>query len=97
MGRLKADTQADPEKMNKYYRSTAWGKMVFDKAVQAGFSNSTDTLLDASLCIAALWGAIELALLNRTIPQYWSSRGRIEFTNKMIDLLLTSLMRKKSS
>jgi AcrR family transcriptional regulator len=96
MGRLKADTQVDPEKMKKYYQSAVWGKMVFDRAVQTGFSSSNDTLLDASLCIAALWGAIELTLLNRTIPQYWSKRGGIEFTNKMIDLLLTSVMRGKS-
>jgi len=90
MGRLKADTQADPEKMKKYYQSTVFAKTMFDKAVQAGLSNSKDTLLDASLAIAALWGAIESVLLNRTVPQYWSKRGGIEFTNKMIDLLLTS-------
>jgi len=94
MGRLKADTQADSEKMKKYYQSTVLAKTVFDRAVQAGSSKSKDTLLDASLCITALWGAIEAVLLNRTIPQYWTKRGGLELTNKMIDLLLSSLMNK---
>jgi AcrR family transcriptional regulator len=93
MGRLKADTHADTEKMKKYYQSTVLAKTMFDRAVQAGFSDSKDTLLDASLCIAALWGAIESVLLNRTVPRYWTKRGGIVFTNKMINLLLASLMR----
>jgi hypothetical protein len=94
MERLKADVREDPEKMNKYYQSTTFAKTILDKAVQTGLSGSKDTLLDASLCIAALWGAIESVLLNRTIPQYWSKRGRLDFTNKMIDLLLSSLAGK---
>jgi len=93
MGRLKADIQADPEKMQRYYQSTVLAKTMFDRAVQEGFSDSKDTLLDASLCITALWGAIESVLLNRTVPRYWSRRGSMDFTNKMIDLLLTSLIR----
>ncbi|MCL1928131.1 MAG: TetR/AcrR family transcriptional regulator [Treponema sp.] len=92
MGRLKADIREDPEKMNKYYQSYFLAKVLLDKAVKAGLSDSKDTLLDVSLCIAALWGAIESVLLNRTIPQYWPKRGGLNFTNKMIDLLLTSLM-----
>ncbi|MDR0442894.1 MAG: TetR/AcrR family transcriptional regulator [Treponema sp.] len=94
MGRLKADTQADPEKMKKYYQSTSFAKTVFDRMVQAGVLDSKDTLLDASLCIAALWGAIEMVLLNRTVPQYWTKSGAVDFTDKMIDLLMTSLMSK---
>ena len=94
MGRLKADTLADPEKMKKYYQSTVFAKTVLDNAVNAGISNSKDTLLEASLYISALWGAIESVLLNRTIPQYWTEEGKIIFTDKMIDLLLTSLTRK---
>jgi AcrR family transcriptional regulator len=94
MGRLKADTQADSEKMKKYYRSTVFAQAILDRAVHAGLSDSKDTLLDASLCITALWGAIESVLLNRTIPQYWTRRGSINFTDKMIDLLIASLMRK---
>ena len=97
MGRLKADTQADPEKMKKYYKSTVFAKTVFDRAVQAGLYDSRDTLLDSSLCIAALWGAIESVLLNRTVPKYWSKRGGIDFTNKMIDLILASLVQKNRS
>jgi len=95
MGRLKADTMAEPEKMKKYYQSTVIAKTILDKAVKARFSKSKDTLLDVSLCIAALWGAVESVLLKRTVPQYWSKRGGLVFTNKMIDLLLTSLAEEK--
>ena len=91
MGRLKADVRDDPEKMKKYYQSYLFAKTSLDKAVEAGLSDSKDTLLDVSLCIAALWGAIESVLLNRTLPQYWSKRGGLQFTDKMIDLLITSL------
>ena len=94
MGRLKADTRAKPEQMKKYYRSTDFAKKTMDRAVRSGLLNSKNTLLDANIFIAAMWGAIELVLLNRTIPQYWSQRGGIEFTNKMIDLLMASLARK---
>ncbi|MCL2801542.1 MAG: TetR/AcrR family transcriptional regulator [Treponema sp.] len=94
MERLKADILADSEKMKEYYKSTVFAKIVMDKAVQAGLIKSKDTLLDASLCISALWGAIESVLLNRTIPQYWTQKGKIIFTDKMIDLLLVSLTRK---
>ncbi|MCL2066223.1 MAG: TetR/AcrR family transcriptional regulator [Treponema sp.] len=94
MGRLKPDIQADSEKMKKYYQSTDFAKAVLDRAVRAGLSNSKDTLLDANLFIAALWGSIEMVLLNRTIPKYWSKRGSIDFSNGMIDLLLASLIRK---
>jgi len=95
MGRLKADTMAEPEKMKKYYQSTSFAKTILDNAVKAGLIKSKDTLLDASLCIAALWGAIESVLLNRTLPQYWSKRGGLDFTNKMIDLLLSSFIKKE--
>ena len=94
MGRIKADTQGGSEKMNKYYQSYFFGKGLLDKAAKSGLSDSKDTLLDISLCIAALWGAIESVLLNRTIPLYWSKRGALVFTNKMIDLLLASFMNK---
>jgi AcrR family transcriptional regulator len=94
MGRLKADVREDPEKMAKYYASYTFAKASLDRAVREGLSGSTDTLLDVSLCIAALWGAIETVLLNRTIPKYWSRRGGLDFTNTMIDLLLASLTRK---
>ena len=91
MGRLKADTQAEPEKLKQYYRGTDFAKATLEKAAQAGFLYSEDTLLDANLAIAALWGAIELVLLKRTVPRYWSARGGIEFTNKMIELILGSM------
>jgi AcrR family transcriptional regulator len=95
MGRLKADTLADPEKMKKYYQSTAFGQATLDRAVQAGLSNSKDTLLDTNLGIAALWGAIESVLHNRTIPKYWTQRGGRDFTNKMIDFIFSSLTRRR--
>ena len=94
MAKIKADTQKDTEKINKYYQTYIYTKDLLDEAVKKGLINSENTLLDASLCIAALWGAIELVLLNRTVPQYWSKRGGIDFTNKMIDLLLRSLAKK---
>jgi AcrR family transcriptional regulator len=94
MGRLKADTQADSEGLKKYYQGTVLAKDMLDQAVQAGQASSKDTLLDASLCIAGLWGVVETVILNRSTPQYWSQRGGIDFTNKMIDLLLASLMHK---
>ena len=91
MERIKADTQDDSEKMKKYYKSTVLAKELLDKAVQNGLLNSKDTLLDASLCISALWGAVESVLHNRTIPKYWTKRGSIDFTNEMIGLLMVSL------
>jgi len=94
MGRFKADTGEDKEKMEKYYQSTVMAKTILDRAAAAGLLDSKDTLLDASLCIAALWGAIESVLLNRTVPQYWTKHGGVNFTNKMIDLILVSLMHK---
>jgi AcrR family transcriptional regulator len=94
MERIKADTQADSEKMKKYYKSTVLAKDVLDKAAQKGLLTSKDTLLTASLCISALWGGIESVLHNRTIPKYWTKRGSIDFTNEMIDLLLASLTNK---
>lgn len=94
MGRLKADTRDEPEKLKQYYQSTAFAKSLLDNAVKEGLSGSKDTMLDASLCIAALWGSIESVLLNRTIPQYWTKNGSLDFTNKMIDLLLASLTKR---
>ena len=94
MGRFRADTQSDPEKMDRYYQSTVLAKTVLDRAARAGFISGKDTMLDANLCIAALWGAIEMVLLNRIIPKYWPQGEGIEFTNRMIDLLLTGLMHK---
>jgi len=94
MGRIKADTRKDPEKMRKYYTGTVFAKGLLDEAVQKGDVRSADTLRDAGLCIAALWGAIESVLLNRALPQYWSKRGGVVFTDAMIDLLLASLTRK---
>jgi AcrR family transcriptional regulator len=94
MGRLKADTHADSEKMKEYYQVSTHAQNLLDQAVKAGCIHSRDTLLDTNICIAALWGAIELVLHNRTSPQYWPQRRGMLFTNKMIDMLLESLTRK---
>lgn len=91
MGRLKADINADSEKMKKYYHSTVFAKEALDKLVKKGFYNSNDTLCDACLYIAALWGAIESVLLKRTIPQFWTKRGALYFTDSMINLVISSL------
>jgi AcrR family transcriptional regulator len=90
MGRLKANTEANQAQLEKYYRSTMLGKKILDGIVAAGKSKSKDTLLGASLCIAALWGAIEQVLFNRTIPKYWN-KG-ILFTNKMIDFCCSAIL-----
>jgi AcrR family transcriptional regulator len=90
MGRFKANVGADRAELDKYYRSTYLAKTMLDRGVKAGQVKSSDTLLDANLCIAALWGAIEAVLLNRTDPKYWN-KG-IQFTNKMIDLLVSALV-----
>ena len=94
MSRLKVDTDTDTEKMNKYYQSTFLGKAILDRAVKEGVSDSADTLLNVNLGIAALWGAIEMVLLDRVIPQYCTKRGAMIFTNEMIGLLMSSLTRK---
>jgi len=94
MGRFRADIGEDKEKMKKYYQSTIMAKTILDRAAAAGILDSKDTLLDASLCIAALWGGIESVLLNRTVPQYWTRLGGVNFTNKMIELIIASLVHK---
>ena len=94
MERFKADTTDDPEKMKKYSQSIFFAQSVIDRAVSAGLIQSKNTLLDTSLCISAIWGAIESVLLQRTVPQYWSRIDGFHFTDKMIDFVLTSLMSK---
>jgi len=83
MGRIKANTQASSEELSNYYRSTRLGKELLDEAVLEGFARSRDTLMDSSLCIAAVWGAIESVLLFRTVPEYWNSG--VVFTDRMIE------------
>ena len=97
MGRLKADKKDDREKEEKYYQTYYLAKGLLDRMIEAGLYESEDTLLDASLLISAIWGAIELTLFNRTLPKYWTKRGGVEFTDKMINFLLTSLTRKKTT
>jgi AcrR family transcriptional regulator len=92
MGRFKPDAITNQEDLDTYYQSVFFGQAFLEKAAKAGIIHSTDTMLDASLCVTALWGAIESVLLKLTLPQYWSKQGRIEFTNKMIDFLIASLV-----
>jgi AcrR family transcriptional regulator len=91
MGRLDANKNVHGEDFAAYYQSNYLAKALLDAAVAAGRSRSRDTLLDSSLCIAAVWGAIESVLLNRTMPEYWD-RG-IMFTNKMIDLCCQGILK----
>jgi AcrR family transcriptional regulator len=93
MERLPTDTRTDPKILERYNRSIVLTKGILDRAVKAGESDSKDTLLDTSLCIVAIWGAIEAVLSNRPVQQHWSPKGGIKFTNKMIDLLIASLMK----
>ncbi|MDR2898436.1 MAG: TetR/AcrR family transcriptional regulator [Spirochaetaceae bacterium] len=90
MSRLKPNVTASAEKLATYEQSTRAAKTLLDTAVAEGLSSSTDTLMDTSLCIAAVWGAVETVLLNRTVPEYWN-RGRA-FTDRMIDLCLSVIL-----
>ncbi|AEF82142.1 TetR/AcrR family transcriptional regulator [Leadbettera azotonutricia] len=91
MGRLKPNKEANKEQLQIYYQSNYLGKTLLDAAVKAGKCKSRDTLLDSSLIIAALWGAIESVLLNRTLPEYWG-KG-ILFTDRMIELCCREISR----
>jgi AcrR family transcriptional regulator len=96
MGRFKPDAINNQDDMNNYYQSTFLGQSFLERGVAAGLIRSSDTMLDTNLCVSALWGAIQSVLLKLTVPDYWTEEGRILFTNKMIDLLLTSLMHKSA-
>jgi AcrR family transcriptional regulator len=87
MGRFKANPSGGEE----YYRSTLLGKTLLERAVTQGMARKRDALLDTSLMIAALWGAIEGVLLNRTHPEYWD-KGLL-FTDKMIELCCSVLLK----
>jgi AcrR family transcriptional regulator len=90
MGRFKANTGAGKERLEQYYQSTLLGKKILDGIAAEGKARSKDTLLDTNLCIAALWGAIEQVLLNRTMPKYWN-KGML-FTNRMIDICCSAIL-----
>ena len=83
MDRSKPITDPESPEAAQNYKTILLGKTFLDKAVSAGQAKSRDTLMDSSLCIAALWGAIESALTNRTAPQYRDMGLR--FTNRMIN------------
>lgn len=89
MGRLKANVNAESNEMAQYYRSTEFAKNLLDQAVSEGKSKSKNTLLDCSLCIAGVWGAIESILLKRTVPEYWSNG--VFFTDRMIELCCSAI------
>jgi AcrR family transcriptional regulator len=94
MGRFKPDAITNQKDLDTYYESMFFGKSFLEKAAESGLVHSHDTMLDTSLCVSALWGAIESVLLKLTLPQYWTKQGSIDFTNKMIDFILTSLLSK---
>lgn len=89
MGRLKPNLTAGKDELARYYRSNEFAKELLDAAVAEGLSFVDDTKLASALCIAALWGAIESILLNRTHPDYWN-KGTY-FTDRMIDMLVAQV------
>ena len=89
MGRLKPNLSASKDELAQYYRSNDLAKELLDAAVAEGTANIADTKLMSALCIAALWGAIETILLNRTHPDYWN-KGKY-FTDRMIDMLVAQV------
>jgi AcrR family transcriptional regulator len=89
MGRLKPNVTASKDELARYYRSNDLAKELLDAAVADGGSNVADTKLASALCIAALWGAIEAVLLNRTHPDYWKKEKY--FTDRMIDMLVAQM------
>ena len=84
MNRFKPNVEAGPEEMADYYRSTFFARDLIEKLVAGGQARSGDPLMDATLCIAAVWGAIEAVLRFRTVPEYWD-RG-VELTDRMIEM-----------
>jgi AcrR family transcriptional regulator len=84
MQRLPANTEANPETLSQYYASTTMGTKLLERAVREGLSKSTNPVLAANLCIAAVWGAVEAVICNRTAPEYWGENG-VAFTDAMID------------
>ena len=91
MNRFTPNVNAGPEEMAEYYRSTFFARDCIAREVAAGNALSDDPLLDASLAISAMWGAIESILRFRTVPEYWE-RG-VEFTDAMIDVCCARLAR----
>jgi len=86
MGRLKPNLTASKDELARYYRSNDFAMELLDAAVAEGSAKISDTKLASALCIAALWGAIEAVLLNRTHPDYWNKETY--FTDRMIDMLV---------
>jgi len=84
MNRFKPNVEAGPGEMALYYRSTFLARDLIENLVAEGKADSPDALMDATLCIAAMWGAIESVLRFRTVPEYWD-RG-VEITDRMIEI-----------
>jgi AcrR family transcriptional regulator len=89
MNRFRPNFEATPEEMAGYYRSTFFGKELLERAVAEGIAKSDDPLLDSSLCISAMWGAIESILRFRTVPEYWDEG--VTFTDAMIEMCCARL------
>jgi Transcriptional regulator len=95
MNRFRPNLEADPPEMAVYYRSTFLARDLIERAVADGKARSVDPVLDASLCIAATWGAVESVLRSRTVLEYWN-RG-VEFTDGMIDICCARLAQQGGS
>ncbi len=94
MNRFKANLGAGAEAMPRYYKSHRLVIDLLEQAVVNGTAASEDPVLDSSVCISAIWGAIESVLTNRTLPKYWD-RGP-EYTDRAI-LMCMSFLTKGAS
>jgi len=92
MNRFRPNLEAGQDEMAEYYRSTFAARDILEKLAAQGLLNCEDPLLGSSLCIAAVWGAIESILRFRTVPDYWE-KG-VEFTDAMIDLCCAGFTRR---
>ena len=86
MSGFKPDTQAEAEKLDQYYISSRRAEALVAAAVAKGLCSSCNPRMDSSLCIAALWGALESVLLKRSWPDFWE-RGQ-ELSDRTIDMCL---------
>lgn len=77
--------------MERYYRSVRLAVSLLERAIQTGHAVSHDPVLDSSVCIATLWGAVESVLAKRSLPEFWE-RG-IEFTDRAIEICIGSVTR----
>lgn len=89
MSGFKPNADAEAGELERYYRSVRLAVSLLERAVESGSAQSTDPVLDSSVCIASVWGAVESVLVKRSLPEYWD-RG-IEFTERSIEICMCYL------